>query len=329
MSTSPKPDAATAPVTPHEEQADFLGNGFGEARQACGEAVAAEPALPYVAYFSQGVFAFSSDLLGTGFAGRDALRQLGRRLAYLTGDLDRVLQEPRTGPLIRAVLQTEHGAVLCDTVVPRECVVAVTRGVPGSSGTPLTDVAPVNSADRALSALVTRLRNRISLPSLNHGGWESVGTAPAAAILDDEQPRVEEFDAVPDELTHAFRATVRPHALQYLAYYTEGDLVLEADHLGHPSLGPFFTQIAVDTRRTFYRVFGRELDRLARRLNRVIAGAEPGGLLRRLVLDVEQGAIYYYRLDVGTYLVGVTIDQSRVRDADTALARLASTVVRG
>lgn len=328
MSTSPKREADGAPMPPHEERADFLGDTFLGARQACREAVADGDSLPYVAYFSRGVFTFSVDGLGAEFDRRSALHQLGRRLGHAAGDLDRALQESRTGPLIRTVLHTDNGAVVCDLVVPRENVVAVAFGDPAADS-PLTDVEEVNKADKALSALVSRLRKRISLPSLNHGGWESAqAVRPLNSVGTTGEPRVAEFQELPDEVRSACRAAVRPEDLQYIAYYTGGELVLEADHFGHDTLEPFFTQIAVDSRRAFYRVFGRQLEAVARRFNRIIAGAPPGGLVRRFVLDVEQGAVYYYRLDVGVYLVGVTVDQSRVRDADERLARLAVRLAR-
>ncbi|MEU7532264.1 hypothetical protein AB0A74_41470 [Saccharothrix sp. NPDC042600] len=323
MSTSPKRDADGVPAVPHEEQADFLGDTFLEARQACREAVA-EGALPYVAYFSRGVFTFSTDEFGDADTDRAVLNRLGRQLGHVVGDLDRALQEPRTGPLIRTLLHTDHGAIMCNLVVPRENVVAVTFGA-AHPDRPLTDVEEVNEADRALAALVARLRKRISLPSLNPGGWESAQVVRALnPVGDNGEPRVAEYQELPEEIRNACRASVRPEDLHYVAYYAGGELALEADHLDHPTLEPFFTQVAVDTRRSFYRVFGRQLEAVARRFNRLIAGGPPGGLVRRFVLDVEQGAVYYYRLDVGSYLVGVTIDQSRVRDSDERLSLLSS-----
>ncbi|MFI9811707.1 hypothetical protein [Saccharothrix variisporea] len=281
-------------------------------------------ALPYVAYFSQGIFTFSADRLGEHYRGRSALHRLGRQLGHAADDLDGVLQEPRTGPLIRVVLHTDKGAVMRNVVVPKEHVVAVTLDSTSRPDLPLTDVEEVTNTDQALSALGTRLRSRISLRSLNPGGWESAEVVRRLnAVGSDWEPRVAEFRDVPDEVRAACRAAVRSEDLQYLAYYTGGELALEVDHLGHHALEPFFTQIAVDTRRSFYRVFGSQLEAVARRFNRIIAGAPPGGLVRRFVLDVEQGAVYYYRLDVGAYLVGVTIDQSRVRHTDERLARLA------
>jgi len=37
----------------------------------------------------------------------------------------------------------------------------------------------------------------------------------------------------------------------------------------------------------------------------------------------NRGALYYYRVKFGEYLVGVTLDQSRVSHADEKLAQLA------
>jgi hypothetical protein len=40
------------------------------------------------------------------------------------------------------------------------------------------------------------------------------------------------------------------------------------------------------------------------------------------VLDVEQGAIYYYRIRPAEYLVGVTIIQRKVAEADRKIAEI-------
>ncbi len=44
------------------------------------------------------------------------------------------------------------------------------------------------------------------------------------------------------------------------------------------------------------------------------------------VLDVEAGALYYLRVRDGEYVVGVTLDQARVANADQQLAQLADTL---
>jgi hypothetical protein len=51
-----------------------------------------------------------------------------------------------------------------------------------------------------------------------------------------------------------------------------------------------------------------------------------GGILIRTVLDVEQGALYYYRIDRNGYLTGITMDRSRVLVTDEKLRRLTNEI---
>jgi hypothetical protein len=131
--------------------------------------------------------------------------------------------------------------------------------------------------------------------------------------------------AVGDRVRQASERAIRPDDLHFVAYCRDGEVVFTADYLGDRSLAPFFTQITFATRRKFYLEFSQELCSHATKLSRATRGVL-GGLLVRCVLDVEQGAIYYYRIKPGDYLVGVTIDQSRVSGADDRMSRLANEV---
>jgi hypothetical protein len=332
MSTFPR-----RPEELYEEVADHLGPEFGETRQACRDTMAKSTALRYLAHYSSAVFDFGLDALGDpppppdalpGTTRRDELKRLGRQLGSTITNLDRSLQEVRTGRLIRTVLQTEEGAVFCDSVVPSENVVGlvVDRSATEHPEVPLASAPDVRAADQAVAELAGALRARVRLPSLNPGGWESAelaeplpstgpGPAPCVTVL--AGPGEET-----DRLVAACVRAARPDDLHVVAYCSQGELPVLVDHLDHPSLSPFFTQIAVETRRRFYQGFSRELGTLAHRLNRTTSTAL-GGVLVRLVLDVEMGAIFFYRLRPGDYLVGVTIDQNQVRGADDRMAALA------
>jgi hypothetical protein len=50
------------------------------------------------------------------------------------------------------------------------------------------------------------------------------------------------------------------------------------------------------------------------------------GILIRTVLDVEQGSLSYYYIDKGIYLVGVTMDQSKVLEVDERLRVLVNRI---
>lgn len=332
MSTFPK-----RPDEVFEEVADHLGPEFGDARQACFDTMVKSTALRYLAHYSRAVFDFGFDALGDpppspdalpGTTRRDELKRLGRQLGFTVTTLDRTLQEARTGRLIRTVVQTEEGAVFCDSVVPSENVVGlvVDRSATEHPVTPLALAPDLRAADRAVAELASTLRAQVRLPSLNPGGWESADPVEPLPSIGSEPAPFTTVLAAPgadtDRLLSACVRAVRPEDLHLVAYCSQGELPVMVDHLDHPSLSPFFTQIAVETRRRFYQGFSRELGAMAHRLNRTTSTAL-GGVLVRLVLDIEMGAIYYYRLGPGDYLVGVTIDQNRVSGADDRMAALA------
>jgi hypothetical protein len=309
----------------HEEQAEHVGPEFDLARQACRDAIADSPALHYLAHYSSGVFDFGVDALGEpgpapdalpGGTRREELKRLGRHLTFQVATLDRALQEVRTGRLIRTVLHTEEGALFCDSVVPTEHVVGLVLDHAGAG--PLFGHPAVDEADRAVAGLATRLRAQLSLGSLNPGGWES---ATEVEPLPVERHVGAHVTAGEGPLT-ACLAAVRAQDLHLVAHVVGGEVRAMVDCLGDPSLAPFFKQVTVDARRRFYHGFAQELGALTTKLNRAVSPVV-GGLMARLVLDVEMGAIYYYRLRAGEYLVGVTIDQARVRAADDRMSALA------
>jgi hypothetical protein len=332
-----KEGRAISTPEPHEETAAHVGEEFAGTIASLRSTLRETAGLGYLAHYSSGAFDFGIDRLGDppspgatppGATRRDQLRRLGRALSITASGLDRTLQKVRTGGLIRIVLQTEQGAGFCNLVVPSELVVGsvVDHEAPGEPGHPLSQRAQVRAADIAVAALATQLRGRISLGSVNPGGWESVEVGP---VLSPPRPSgapfvtlLTDLDERTGRLMAECKRAVRAADLQLVAYCTHGEVVFVADELGDRSLNPFFTQITVGARRKFYLEFSRELWALASKLNRAVSGVL-GDLLLRMVLDVEQGAIYYYRLKGGDYLVGVTIDQSRVSDTDDRMSRLA------
>lgn len=310
----------------HEEQAEHVGPEFDLARQACVAAIRETPALHYLAHYSSGVFDFGVDALGDpapaagalpGGTRREELKRLGRHLTFQVATLDRTLQEVRTGRLIRTVLHTGEGALFCDSVVPTEHVVGLVLDHAGAG--PLFGHPAVDEADRAVAGLATRLRGQLSLGSLNPGGWETAADVVGLPVDEDALPHV----AVGDGPLASRPESVRASDLHLVAHVVDGAVRAVVDCLGDPSLAPFFKQVTVDARRRFYHGFAQELGALATKLNRAV-NPVVGGLMERLVLDVEMGALYYYRLRPGEYLVGATIDQARVRAADDRMSALAA-----
>lgn len=318
----------------YEEEAEHLGPEFGTTRQACRAAVLKSPALHYLAHYSSGVFDFGVDVLGDpppepgalpGGTRREELKRLGRHLTFQVTALDRALQEVRTGRLIRVVLHTEEGALFCDSVVPTEHVVGLVLDHAGAG--PLFGHPAVDEADRAVAELATLLRAELSLGSLNPGGWETADAVVALPAEEEAEPHVVVGEGphvtVGEGPLVSCLSAVRARDLQLVAHVVGSEVRTMVDCLGDPALAPFFKQVTVDARRRFYQGFVPELGALATKLNRAVAPVV-GGLLVRLVLDVEMGAIYYYRLRAGEYLVGVTIDQARVSGADDRMSALAA-----
>jgi hypothetical protein len=312
-----------------ETTAEFLSDAFGEARRTCRALLATSPQLSFLGHYSQDLFDFGFDVLDGSDQDVEGAQWLGRQVSYEMNALNRVLQAARTGGLIRTVLQTERAGVICQSVVPRENVVGLSfdDSPTDEPDLLLTDAPEVRGADLALSGLVDELRALISLPSLNPGGWASAAEPTALAVTQQAtEPEVWLADAGADRaVLEACLVAARPEDLHFVGYCAGGELLATVDHLGHASLAPFFTQISVATRRAFYRGFSQQFGPLVLKLNRLLAGLRPSGLLLRVVLDVELGAIYCYRLGTEEYLVGVTVAQARVSNADERMARLART----
>jgi hypothetical protein len=145
----------------------------------------------------------------------------------------------------------------------------------------------------------------------------------------DPPVRTTEVAGIGDESSAVLLAcqeALKRATLHLVSRCTDGEIVFMADCFDDESLQPFFTQINADIRRKFYLAHAREIGSVATTLGRTMHTALGGGLVLRMVLDVEQGSIFYYRLRPGDYLVGVTVDPAKVSRADDEMARLTDTV---
>jgi hypothetical protein len=103
----------------------------------------------------------------------------------------------------------------------------------------------------------------------------------------------------------------------------DDEIVFLADVFEHDELSLYFAgPVTPSYRRRYYRELGEQLAEIRTRLGRVSAHML-SGRLKRVVLDVEQGAVYYFRVSSRVYLVGVTLHQPRVRTMDLRMAELA------
>jgi hypothetical protein len=246
---------------------------------------------------------------------REACNNTARLVASVATVQDEKLAEVRTGKLIRVVAHSEQGAVYCFSVVPGQYIVGFTvAATPG--GVDLSRVDRVHVTDEAISALVGRLRQRMGLTHQNPGSFQLRGqtqsdrTLPPAVAGSRDRPEFRRMEAEVD-----------PADLHLVALMTPGEELI-VDQLSHPQLSRFFGLIGVEARRKYYGEFARGLPKVASQVGRLVR-TSLGGSLVRLVLDVEQGAVYWYRLAAGHDLMGVTLDQEQVEAADQKMARLA------
>jgi hypothetical protein len=289
----------------------------------------------HLAKYDHGVYEFSLDVLGGSELVADFpeaspdrqeyLRAAGQQLAFAMGALDGELAGADTGRLIRTVVHAEYGALYSVSVTPKNYVLGIVFGhatpSAGDRTRPLPQVALVRDADKYTCWLSDTLRRQIGLPTQNPGGWQT----------EDDQLNVlanppGELHRRPLESSDGDRLErlLHPFGLAYLARCKRGKIVQEADLFAHPRVAQGRpAQVGPDEPRLFYRrltqgfaVYARELSQTARQAVR--------GRVLRIVLDVEQGAVYYYRIGPADYLVGVTINQARVSQSDDMLGRFAA-----
>lgn len=313
-----------APVARHASHVDAK---FAAARELCCLALTRSPELHYLGHYTEGAYDFSYDRLDSTSGQPDWMdyERIGVQITNAVRGFDRMLQEVKTGALIRTVVHGRHGLVICNSARPNEHVVGFSHAPTALpvEGAALSRLPGARNVDRAIGVLVTRLREQVSLGSQNPGSWISVKPDDAKLPAVDApaiRPHVE--GAADQRVASLFLDLVHPSDLQLVAHCRSGQVELSVDQLSDPQLGPYFQEISVTERRLFYQNLCRQFPIVVRKLGRMAASATDSKV-ERVVLDVEQGAIYYYRIRPGEYLVGVTIDQRQVAQADDKIAKIA------
>ncbi|MHB9857830.1 hypothetical protein [Streptomyces sp. YIM S03343] len=268
----------------------------------------------------------------------------GRQLYYILEELGPDFAALRTGALIRTVLRVPTGAVLYYMVEPGFHLYGATAAV-----------KRLDELDARMAACVNGLRRPARYSPLNYGSWfndEAWAGAPDTASvppsgplrLPEDSPPVDSppvgslpgaslpadrfvadnrpgSPAPPPGVEEALRSALGVQGLHYIAYHHSSTTVWGYDIFGHPGLGSFFHLQTPDQRRSRYGRLGQLLPGVVRRMNLSLRAILRGELIQ-VVLDVEQGAVYFHALPGGRFLMGVTLDQSRVPEADQAVARL-------
>lgn len=313
---------------PIVHRADTAGDDFDSSIERCRAALAEHAEVDCVLHYTGGAYDYAVGHEPYATTDRALIERIGRQMVFQFDYLEPVLSRLRSGRLMRMVLHGERGAVFCNAVVPREHLVTVCRAEAAHPPVPIFSVSEVQAADRAAAELLNRLRRELSQPPQDHGGWAAAalaqGEVPAGGSPG--EPHVSVARDVPERLFAAFSAAVDPRDLHYLALVRDGTSVLSVDRLDDRSLRRFFRQISVDSRRRQYGDLGRQLGYLGAQLGRLVRSVV-GGAIERLVLDVQEGAVFFYRIRVGEYLVGVTLDQDAVAPADDKTARIAAAIL--
>ncbi|MEV4257631.1 hypothetical protein AB0J52_31110 [Spirillospora sp. NPDC049652] len=276
----------------------------------------------HLAKYNHGVYEFAVGRLDEPDR-HTRYRGVEEQLAFAMGALDNELAEARTGRLIRMVVHAERGALFAVSVTPRNYVLGIVFGLASAAagGPPLSlpRVPLVRDADRVACRLTDLLRHQIGLPPQNPGGWDTFEevlpetTRPLPGLMRRERG---------PGLVARFERALHPVGLIYLAHCRDGVLLESADVLEHGQVARGRSaRVPAMAVRAFYDRLAEDLGGHARQLAQTSAQAVRGRVLR-IVLDVEQGAVYYYRLSASEYLVGVTVHQAHVCQADEVLGDL-------
>jgi hypothetical protein len=129
------------------------------------------------------------------------------------------------------------------------------------------------------------------------------------------------FGAGTNRLVDVCRPCVTTEHLHFVAYHVDGECRFYLDVLEDPAVERFFDQVTPDGRREHYLQQARYLNRLMVGLNDSFREID-AGILIRVVLDVERGALYYYWIDERRFVIGVTLDQEMVDKADRTMVRV-------
>lgn len=130
-----------------------------------------------------------------------------------------------------------------------------------------------------------------------------------------------------DEVVEACALALGRDTLHYLQYHARGKGVFRVDVLDLPDLRPLLGLATADKHREVYERYGEGLKAMVEMLDDDFMQVD-AGRVRRMVLDVEKGAIYVIEIHHGSgrYLLGVTLDETAVDRADLDVRHLATEI---
>ncbi|MFI6386208.1 hypothetical protein [Nonomuraea sp. NPDC050540] len=275
----------------------------------CERMLLEDDALPFIAYYDRGFPAFT--ISKVSIDERNPWEKAFRRFVSETIRLDAPLRPLGTGKLIRTVIEFEDGAACCLPIFAEEYLVGGTR-----------DAVRIDEMDISLRRLATQARVKVYLqPDQLPGGYHEVD--PGQPRLSDpvhiaRGPVAERGLQTP--LTELAAKMLSATDLQYLAVHRDGDPIFSADVYESSALSPWIGgHLAPEGARQQYldlaAVIRVSLPEITHSLRTFTDRS-----LRRLVLDVEAGAIYVYLLPRHRVLIiGVTVAQPAVYTAEVRL----------
>ncbi|MEU5552570.1 hypothetical protein ABZ738_22600 [Micromonospora sp. NPDC047793] len=282
-----------------ERVAVHVGNSMRTIRETFRAYLARVPQLHHLSHYTQTDWDFS-----IGAPSRTDHAVMGSNLVAALTRLNDLLTPVGTGALIRVVTHCDGGAVLCNTIMQGERAVGV--ALDPSSRHSLRD-EPTRQADMAVAELVTELRAGFGQRSQDPGGFQN-------AELDNSLRWVP--PEIHGDLDARIRAVLDPLDLQYVAVLHEGRLIVVNDVFDEGATEVFFRAGHTPAgRRDFYARFLPTLQQHSLDIGGIV-NATIGRNMRRLVLDVQRGAICAYRVDPRTTLVGITLNQDQVALTD-------------
>lgn len=250
----------------------------------------------------------------------EAEGRTGGELVQCFEDFDLALRPTKTGELMRMVVAAPEGCGLyCGRIKLGLHLVGITRESGGA-----------DHLDFTMNRIITQIRDEFyRLPDEHLGGDRRLSMRPVPSDDGDAFS----FDLAREELkgtamevrlNSLWAGFVNYVDLQYAALYRDWSLVCVGDAFDHRKLGPQFRNIEPGARRALYRDVAQRLRTDIARLRDIMLPVTTAPI-DRLVLDVQEGAVYIHWLGrrTGDFIVGVTMNQELVHVAEQRLRMLA------
>jgi hypothetical protein len=307
-----------ASVDVHEEP--YANDRYPYLRALCSSALRQTPLIGHIALYTAGFCDFTVDVLDDQVSAdtRESYKNAGSHITAHMRTFDESLAELSTGEMMRMVLESGEVVVFCGRIRRNQHLVGMV--LPAEGATP----EMVDDADRDFFRLVTLIRKQFDLPDEDPGGFHDPGrpseSPPGRAYL----RYVGALDKRTEQAATICADMLAPDMLHYVAYHRRWRPVFSVDVLDDPDLDNF-RDVDPDLRRDLYEARGRRLRQDTARLAHALRAVTDRDF-SRIVFDVQMGALYFHWLRPGDFVVGVTLWQNRVSDAEWRLREVIDAV---